>query len=110
MTLQINEAERLMLKDFFAAYFHQDWDCDADTPRQVVDDYLRVGWPKKHLDTLSMAIRRYADSHANDAELEEKLLSELGCYYLPSADGISAREWLQMIADQLASPADNSRR
>jgi hypothetical protein len=42
-------------------------------------------------------IAKYLD----DRDLEKVLFTQLGCYYQPSGDGLSARVWLQRLAAQL---------
>ena len=57
---------------------------------------MRLRYRAKHTGRNILNARSY-----NDSELEEKLFSELGCYYVPGADGITARAWLQSVAAQL---------
>lgn len=91
------------LRQFFGAYFHQDWDCDASSTRGVVDLYLRATQPDEAR-RLAEAIRAYSASFADDAELEHRLSNDLGCEYWPAADGVSVRAFLEQIADQLTGP------
>jgi hypothetical protein len=37
----------------------------------------------------------------SDGELGDYLFKKLGCYYLPSADGLTNRAWLKAVAAQL---------
>ena len=48
----------------------------------------------------------FAKSHPHEAALEEALFSELGCYYRPSADQVSSREWLRAYASMLLKAAE----
>ena len=50
---------------------------------------------------LADAIINYAAAFPSDAVLEERLFSELGCYYMPSGVGLSCKEWLAQIAEKL---------
>jgi hypothetical protein len=88
-----------LLKNFFGAYFHEDWVCEADTADAVVDKYAKETSPEK-LRALSEIILDYLKEILSDAELEERLFTDLGCYYLPSAQGLSVREWLKSIASR----------
>ena len=97
------------LKDFCSSYFHEDWVLDAEDSDQAVSSFLSVGWSADELRKLSEQILRFADRYSNDAALEQGLLSELGCYYLPSADNTSAREWLQHVAATLLEAAGPAR-
>lgn len=89
------------IKDFFSSYFHEDWPDEAKDPAQVISLCLAQGWGAEHLRGLAEQIRRFMDSHMDDEELEHALFSELGCYYQPSADKVSARVWLQDVASTL---------
>ena len=94
------ETQQSVLSNFFSAYFHEDWACDAESPEAVVAEYLRTATARE-VRSLSQAIREYARAFNSDTELEEKLFTDLGCYYRPSAQGISAKAWLEAIANQL---------
>ena len=96
------------LRDFFSAYFHEDWALDAEDPSQVVSSYLAVGWSAKELNNLASQMLQFAESMSDDAALEKALLTELGCYYTPSADKVSAREWLQHFASELRDAAQRA--
>jgi len=97
--MSAQDTERKLLANFFSGYFHEDWMCDADDTAEVIASYLRTA--KAHeVAMIHEAIVRYADQVGGD-DLEEKLFSELGCYYRPSVDGKSAREWLLSIVAQL---------
>src|SRR5882757_8424476 len=94
--------DQILLTNFFGAYFHEDFLCDAGSPSDVVA--LDVKEPRvtlEHLRKLNNAILDYSRRCNTDAELEEKLFSELGCYYRPSVEGLTARTWLQSIASKL---------
>ena len=95
------ETQQSLLSNFFSAYFHEDWPCDAESPEAVITEYVETATTSE-LRTLSQAIREYARGYNSDRELEEKLFSELGCYYRPSEQGISAKTWLETIANQLS--------
>ncbi len=95
--------ERTMLDEFFGAYFHQDWLEDHATTAEVVRSYVQEMSGLEDLVLLSAAIRRFAASFSADAELERALYDQLGCYYLPSADGLTAHSWMESVAKQLES-------
>jgi hypothetical protein len=68
--------------------------------------FLRVGWSAEELHALSRAIRAYAAHHKDDGDLERALFEELGCYYQPSAEGISSHAWLESVAATMSPTAD----
>lgn len=96
----MNDRERLELFKFFAGYFHEDWSCDAETDSGIVATFRAAssGDERAHMADL---IEAFADSYADDRALERALFKDLGCYYNPSADGRSARDWLQCISGQM---------
>ena len=101
----INDEQHLLLRNFFSAYFHEDWPCDAENPEAVVNTYVRSA-TKADVRSLAEAIQSYSGDHASDDELETRLFSDLGCYYRPSADGLSANAWLRRLTDQLLRNED----
>lgn len=98
-----------LLKDFFAAYFHQDWLSEEATPMAVVATYVDDRTDPASLAKLSEAIRDYSERFASDTELEEDLFRRLGCFYLPSSDGLSAKNWLRAVAAVLLGSAATGR-
>lgn len=85
------------LKAFLAGYFHQDWELDASEPDDVIDQFLRGGPAPAEIERLIAQIRRYLDAAGDDSNIEQDLFAKFGCYYLPSADGWSARDWLRHL-------------
>ncbi|QEE27995.1 hypothetical protein FTW19_08300 [Terriglobus albidus] len=103
----MSEHEELsLLRNFFAAYFHEDWRCNADTTEAVVDDYARGGTPEE-LRLVANAIRSYAARFSNDRDLEKGLDKDLGCYYVPSGTGLSAKAWMEGIANRFSQDIPN---
>jgi hypothetical protein len=96
------------LKSFFSSYFHEDWPQEARDPAQVISLYLNEKWTAEELRILVAQMHRFIDTHPDDEELERALFVELGSYYQPSADKISARAWLQDVASTLAAAAAKS--
>ncbi len=96
------------IKNFFSSYFHEDWPEEAKDPAQVISLYLAQGWNAEDLRLLAEEIRRYINSHTDDEQLEHALFSELGSYYQPSADKVSARVWLQGVASTLDQAAEGA--
>jgi len=95
-----NDAERQLLWNFFGAYFHQDWDLDAEDEDEVVAQYAKTA-TREEREMLSNAIAKYSQSQISDKELEDDLCGDLGCESRPSNVGIPVRDWLQHIAAQL---------
>lgn len=102
----MNNDDIRMLKDFFAGYFHEDWPAEAGSPSDVITIFLSAGRSAEELHTLSSAIRAYAEQHKDDGDLERALFEELGCYYQPSAEGVSPHAWLGSVAAMMRAAAD----
>jgi hypothetical protein len=96
------------IKGFFSGYFHEDWPEEADSAAEVVALYLADGPAMEDRLLLAEQIERFIASHPDDEELDKALLEDLGCYYLPAADDISARDWLRSVAATLRSEAEDA--
>lgn len=89
------------LRQFFGAYFHQDWDLDAPDYNGVVDRYIADTTDKRSLRDLANCLEVLSDSYDADVELEDALGKELWCEFVPSGDGLSARTWVLELAHRL---------
>lgn len=94
-----------ILRQFFGAYFHQDWMMDAPGLDHVVQLFIDDQRTSEELTRLARLIEKYAANDMKDVVLERALVTELWCYYMPSADGIAVRVWLRHIANLLLSAA-----
>ena len=94
------------MKQFFGAYFHQDWNLDVSDPDDVIRLFIADGHSANELINLAEDIEIYAANKIENAAAEEGLLRELGCYYLPSADGILAKAWLKHVAELLRAACE----
>lgn len=96
----MKENKHNLLKEFFGGYFHEDFLLDAKNANEVINNYVK-GTTDQERTTLSNAIQSYVEMFADDEELERRLFFDLGCYYRPSAEGITAQDWLKKIAADL---------
>jgi len=94
----ITELQRKTLRHFFAAYFHQDWRREADTPEQVISMYATDVNDLVTIDTLVDGIGAFIADHSDEDDLSYALFREMGCYHSPKALGQSTREWLLHVA------------
>ena len=87
------------LRQFFDDFFHPAWQEDAPTADEVISSYISEANPGEltrladQLDTLASA--------APDDEALEKSLASLGCHFVPSQTGLSARAWLRHVGSRL---------
>ena len=88
------------IQNFFGAYFHEDWKEDDPSVDAVVQRYLRSHNTKEIRDLIE-DIEQYMKDHPDDDELLRLLFDDLGCYYVPTADGLTARQWMTHVVDLL---------
>ena len=96
-----------LIKEFFSGNFHEDWKCEAETPLEIIADYMRYS-SADEMELLRREILDYMNG-MSDSELEERLLSDLGCYYWPPGDGVGVRSWLSDIAKLLENPVEKKK-
>ena len=90
------------LKQFFGAYFHEDWICEADSWMKVIENYKEL----EPADTISAAadeLSKLINQGLSEKKLENHLFRTLGCYYMPSVDDMSTSQWLQEVRALLAA-------
>jgi hypothetical protein len=86
------------LRRFFGAYFHQDWDTEADDWEGIVDGYVN-DFPRTEL------LSRLADeidqlrAALPERELKDFLVRDVGAYYAP--EPFTHNVWLGQVAQQL---------
>lgn len=92
------------LSQFFSSYFHQDWPLEADTPSEVVNNYLSSE-PPESIEAASQELSKLLEMPISEPELETFLLDELGCYYDPQSENQTVREWLESVQQSLTNPS-----
>lgn len=89
------------LHQALAGYLHQDFSLDYPNADAAIADFVssnppdRVALVRKELSQF-IELVKHADNPSD-------LLLALGCYYSPTADGMSVVEWLQKVERMLAS-------
>ena len=89
------------LKSFLGGYFHEDWELEASAPDEMIVKFLRDNLDSNNICRVVGQIHQYLDTTGDDMAIEQDLLKEFGCYYLPSADGLRSRDWLLHVARKL---------
>lgn len=100
------QSEWSLLSTFFSTHFPENWRRNGGNPDEVLLAYVRQT-NSTNLRALRLAISNYLQRFSSDAELERKLLSELGCWYDPTSAGTTARNWLESITRRLQVGARN---
>ena len=60
-----DDAELSLLRHFFGAYFHPDWNCDAEDPESVVRSFVAEATPEGRT-VQADAIVKYVAGFASD--------------------------------------------
>lgn len=92
--------DQLSLQKFMSAYFHEDWMLDAQSPRDVVSQFVCDQQPAE-LRAVVQALRGLLHGGEDDATLSRRLFREFGAYFDPLTAGESTSSWLKAIADQI---------
>jgi hypothetical protein len=101
------------LGQFLGAYFHQDWMHVRVRPDWTVDNadaesvvrFFINGNAPERLKKIAEEIEELLALGMSEDELQKLLYTELGIYYMPTADGISYSNWLRSVRDALVSRA-----
>lgn len=86
------------LNHLCGAYFHQDWVLEAPDTAGVITTFVRESPPERLRATVA-ELRALLDSE--DPPDLDRLLDDLSCEYLPAADGLTARTWLEQVVERL---------
>jgi hypothetical protein len=86
------------LRSFLSGYFHEDWELDSSEPDEVISQFLASKPNPNYVAQIASQIDVYLSSEGDEEILERGLLKQFGCYYLPSADGLSTSSWLRRAA------------
>lgn len=90
---------------FLSSYFHEDWPLDDLDPPSVLRRFVSDCPDSTRLLLVASELEAFSRSCEDDALLEERLFRELGCYYLPQADGLRSRDWILKVARFLRDSA-----
>ncbi|MEZ0341882.1 contact-dependent growth inhibition system immunity protein [Mycobacterium sp. pV006] len=92
------------LSHFFGAYFHEDWDLEADDWKGIVDGYVRDEEPSS--DLLRLLATEIDDLNAvgTEDDVAGLVTRTLGANYYPLPE-VSYREWLSQVAAWLRQHA-----
>lgn len=93
------------LRQFFGAYFHQDWHAEFGSPERALSAAIRHHDRTSDRQELSRSIVSFVGEHPDDKDLDAALWKELGCEYFPPGNGLSTRSWLLDVAAKLTQPS-----
>jgi hypothetical protein len=87
------------IKSFFGAYFHEDWVLENDDPLKMVEIYCSSTQRAEALKLAEDIFQFINECQDNEIPLFELL----GCYYDPSSERISKKDWLIIVVERLKS-------
>ena len=87
------------LARLLAAYLHEDWRMEAETPDAAVRQFRADDGPAAAKNA-GQDIERLLQDMSSESDLSTAI-DTLGSYYLPALDQLSTREWLQRMASIL---------
>lgn len=93
------------LEQFFGAYFHQDWDIDGATSwRDVIGRYA-TKVPRPMVVTIRKDLEDWLEESKSDPN--ENLPPSFDCEYDPRSEGLTERQWVCLIVDELGRLLSN---
>jgi hypothetical protein len=96
------------LGQFLGAYFHQDWTLESADAEGVLRRFAAEESPaavRQVCDEIGLLLSR----GLGDEGLSRVIHGELGSYYDPAADGLTAGEWLRHVEAFLREQVDGKR-
>lgn len=88
------------LHRFFGGYFHEDWQQDYSSTTAAVAAYLHEA-PLSSATSTAAELDRLLVLQVDDAALGRLLRDGFDCNYVPQADELSTRAWLERVRDEL---------
>jgi hypothetical protein len=82
-----------------AAYFHQDFDLEADSPIGVIRKF-RIDESPEQVGAVCAALRFLLDSGAGEERIARVWLDRSS--YDPRGEGVTVSEWLREVVDELS--------
>lgn len=93
------------LSHFFRAYFHEDWDLEADDWQGLVDGYVRDEEPNSELLRLLATEIDDLNQPRSEGDMRAFVTHTLGAKYYPLPE-LSYEEWLKQVAARLRQFAE----
>jgi hypothetical protein len=88
------------LEQFFAGYFHQDWDLDDSSWEDVVRRFKADVAGEAGI-VAELIRKELLSLDRSDQELSELIWNNYGCYYRPQGGGTTMKEWLTQVQELL---------
>jgi len=92
------------LDQFFGAYFHQDWDLEADDWQGIVDNFARANPTAEAQRQIAQEIDDVRTARS-EPDLTQFLIRGVGVCYDPRPE-VTFKEWLGQVAARLRKHAN----
>lgn len=88
------------LGQILGGYLHQDWGDEFESDRAALSEAVKSE-PAQNIAAAISQIEFLLGAPLTERELGEFLIRPLGCYFDPSAKGMTYRQWLADVHDAL---------
>ena len=85
------------LQQFFAGYFNQDWVDDHKSANDVINFFISES-SKDTIAIVLLELEKLVSAKKTEQELQDFLLSDIGCYYYYSNEWNDGETWLNHVA------------
>jgi hypothetical protein len=85
------------LQQFLAGYFNQDWVDDHESANEVIDLFISES-SKETVIKVQLELDKLISIKNNEQELQDYLLTDIGCYYYYPNEWSDGKTWLQHVA------------
>jgi len=95
---EIQESDRVILRNFFGGYFHQDFALDYSSWEEAVAQCIKDIGPNGRRELIE-ALERFCASDLGEKKLERTITDEFFCFVWPVKT--RGKIWIQNILEEL---------
>lgn len=88
------------LQQFLAGYFNQDWVDDHNSADEVINFFISESCYET-LINVQLELEKLISTAKTEQELQDYLLSDMGCYYYYPNEWSDGRTWLRHVLSAL---------
>ena len=86
--------------DLLCGYFNLDWECDYESPEEVISAFARDG-DKKDLKKAIQELKTKLQEQHTKEEWLHIIYNDFGCFCNPEYNGMHPQKWLEQVLKQL---------
>ena len=94
--MTMNSDELHALKQLLGCYFHQDWPDESGDDASALQAILQSE-PKERVDAGIAELDGLLTAALTEQELRTTLIDQVGCYFEPSSEGLTYKQWLDRV-------------